>query len=580
MENWVVGKCRIVSLLCIAAVLLVTVLAFSVHAQDMLTISSDSAEGLKGQKVDVSIRVQNISSVLGPDITGFAGFEFELVYDAAIADVASNADIKRGDLILDPDDWSTQRNNKATPNSLKYVAASAEELIDTDGTLVVITFTLVDPGSVQLILKDVVLKDQDVQDISPELITISDGIITVTIALEQVEKPSLSDSGIASWDDVDNASSYEVKLWKDANKIQTQVVDQGIGQYDFLSAMRNAGVGDYTVTVKAIGTGLYSDGPVSEASDSQTVVQLGQVGKPVFTEDRRASWTDIADASYYEAQLYKEGVVVATKYAGSGETGFAPSAVANGGEGGVCFYSEMRDAGVGDYYVKVKSVGTGLYIDGDLSVASDMQSVIPIVLTVSDEEGVVTFKQTVEITVKDADYMAGGQFILSYDDSIVKPVSVTPGSLLGDIGATFIVNLEHEQGIFIAWAGATQFVETEGIVCTIEFEVMAEGTTDLEISELYLFDEESEVIPSVSEDGHFTAFDVMFGDINNDGVVDVGDAILLLRYVVDLEDFDDRQFKAADVNGDGSVDVGDAILILRYIVDLIDEFPVDQAAAP
>ncbi len=66
------------------------------------------------------------------------------------------------------------------------------------------------------------------------------------------------------------------------------------------------------------------------------------------------------------------------------------------------------------------------------------------------------------------------------------------------------------------------------------------------------------------------------GDVNEDGKVDVGDAILVLRSIVGLTSLEENQFYAADVNGDGNVDVSDAILILRYIVGLISEFPVNE----
>ena len=60
------------------------------------------------------------------------------------------------------------------------------------------------------------------------------------------------------------------------------------------------------------------------------------------------------------------------------------------------------------------------------------------------------------------------------------------------------------------------------------------------------------------------------GDVNGDGYIDAGDAMLCMRYSVGLEELKDAQKAAADVNRDGFIDAGDAILILRYDAKLID----------
>lgn len=60
------------------------------------------------------------------------------------------------------------------------------------------------------------------------------------------------------------------------------------------------------------------------------------------------------------------------------------------------------------------------------------------------------------------------------------------------------------------------------------------------------------------------------GDVNGDGYIDAGDAMLCMRSAVELVELTAQQFAAADVNGDGSVDAGDAVKILRYNAGLIE----------
>jgi hypothetical protein len=67
--------------------------------------------------------------------------------------------------------------------------------------------------------------------------------------------------------------------------------------------------------------------------------------------------------------------------------------------------------------------------------------------------------------------------------------------------------------------------------------------------------------------------DRLRGDLNGDGAVGIGDAILALRMAVLLnEPSNECQRAAADVNCDNVIDIGDAVLILRNVV-FHEEFP-------
>lgn len=66
--------------------------------------------------------------------------------------------------------------------------------------------------------------------------------------------------------------------------------------------------------------------------------------------------------------------------------------------------------------------------------------------------------------------------------------------------------------------------------------------------------------------GHENESDYEKGDVNRNGTLDTGDATMILRYSVGLEELDDEQLELANVNGNDVVGADDATLILRAIV--------------
>jgi DNA uptake protein ComE-like DNA-binding protein len=68
------------------------------------------------------------------------------------------------------------------------------------------------------------------------------------------------------------------------------------------------------------------------------------------------------------------------------------------------------------------------------------------------------------------------------------------------------------------------------------------------------------------------AFAFILGDVNNDGLIDVRDLVLVSRYSKGLEDFNSAQKEAADVNLDSVVDDQDVSLIMKKLLGFVDDF--------
>lgn len=70
--------------------------------------------------------------------------------------------------------------------------------------------------------------------------------------------------------------------------------------------------------------------------------------------------------------------------------------------------------------------------------------------------------------------------------------------------------------------------------------------------------------------------DVVIGDLNGDGKINVADAGRLCMYLKNKTDLTEGQLAAADVNGDGKVNVSDASIFIMYLKGKLTSFPNAQ----
>lgn len=192
-----------------------------------------------------------------------------------------------------------------------------------------------------------------------------DNLTSPVTPLSQVTGVTLSSSGVATWGDVSNESSYDVQLYKNGSP-QGSAVNKAADtlSHDFLSAMRSAGAGNYTVRVTAKGDGVtYSDGAQSADATSQTVAQLQTVSAGLTWTGDVAHWTTVANATSYDVQLFKNGSALGTP------TNVLEADAASG----VDFSTAMTSNGAGTYTYKVtaKADTASLYLDAAVSAASN-----------------------------------------------------------------------------------------------------------------------------------------------------------------------------------------------------------------
>ncbi len=118
---------------------------------------------------------------------------------------------------------------------------------------------------------------------------------------------------------------------------------------------------------------------------------------------------------------------------------------------------------------------------------------------------------------------------------------------------------------------AIQFVDqatAEGTVsCNVYPMTLSAGQT------YYIYVSSNDTDGTIKQVGSFTYYaPYTLGDVNDDGICDVEDALQALRIAARLYTPTETEKKAADVTKDGVIDVEDALQILRRAANLITEF--------
>jgi hypothetical protein len=80
---------------------------------------------------------------------------------------------------------------------------------------------------------------------------------------------------------------------------------------------------------------------------------------------------------------------------------------------------------------------------------------------------------------------------------------------------------------------------------------------------VWLMDEETKLVKTVDS---CMGFEIMLGDVNQDGFVNVNDLVAFIGYMLGTVELSDGGLIAADFNGDGDINVLDVVQIVDYIL--------------
>ena len=198
--------------------------------------------------------------------------------------------------------------------------------------------------------------------------------------------------------------------------------------------------------------------------------------------------------------------------------------------------------------------------------------------TISEKQEGEVFETKIFVDSGDQELAAFGM-IIEYDQNVVCIKKVSAG-VDGFVAA---VNIDNSLG----WMKVSGFdpdgkpANTEFHVLTITWEALTIGNSLIDITVDKMVDENYD--PIGTSKGIDTNIKIIkhtgilrvsgeTGDVNNDGGVDIVDALVVAQYYVGLNpsNFD---LSSADTDCDGNVDIVDALVIAQYYVGLISSFP-------
>lgn len=165
---------------------------------------------------------------------------------------------------------------------------------------------------------------------------------------------------------------------------------------------------------------------------------------------------------------------------------------------------------------------------------------------------------------------------LEYDNSLftVEKADILPV----EGGKVQSVSFDKETGVFAVTYGANIAVKQEGLLVQLKLHVAADaslGRTTVCVTHMEWDTPDSQPVSvehRIPVKLTIAEADVLLGDVNQDGKINLTDAKLVMQYYNGSKKLNSQQKKGADVNGDGKVNLIDAKLIMKYYNGEIAEF--------
>ena len=175
---------------------------------------------------------------------------------------------------------------------------------------------------------------------------------------------------------------------------------------------------------------------------------------------------------------------------------------------------------------------------------------------------------TLDIRAENITDLAGWQFDIAFDPTILEAVNVSEGDFLKiDGGSTFFQSgsIDNAAGEITGLSAAklsTQGVSGTGVLVQVRFKAKSRGETELALQKFQFGSATGDSIPAGPHEVRIVVEErLTTGDVNRDGVVSILDLILVAQQLGKRV----TAGSAVDVNGDGVVSILDLIRVAQGI---------------
>ena len=190
-----------------------------------------------------------------------------------------------------------------------------------------------------------------------------------------------------------------------------------------------------------------------------------------------------------------------------------------------------------------------------------------VAMTISSVSAPRGNRVNVEVIIENNPGIAGAVIKFEYDERLTL-VSASAGEAWSDLSLT--KPAEFQSPCNFVWDGNGAY--GNGIVLTLTFDIPYDAAVD-EVYEITAAYADGNIIDTDYNPVDLTIFSgavtvsPMYGDVNDDGTVDVADVIALRRYLAGGYDVAINE-DLADVNRDGMITIVDVIELRRYILQV------------
>jgi len=171
---------------------------------------------------------------------------------------------------------------------------------------------------------------------------------------------------------------------------------------------------------------------------------------------------------------------------------------------------------------------------------------------------------SINVTIANVTDLYGSEFKLCYNSTILTGLGVIIVPFPNQTDYTSNMSIRHKEGFI--WVNVTYYPPAEPLtttdpvtLATIFFQVRAFGSTDLDLCDTKLVDDEGNPIDHSVEDGYFKTPSIP-GDVNDDGIVDILD-VLIVGLAFGSEPGDPNWNPDADLKPDNLIDIYDLLIV-------------------